>query len=315
MSFATAALCAWYPAHAQYPNAPIKLLVPFPAGGLSEVLAREVGRKMSETLGQPLLIENMPGAGSTIGNTFVARAAPNGYTLLFGYSSGLTIAPGLYKNLAYDPPVSYAPIGGVARFSYFLAAPVSAPFNTLKELIAYARANPGKLSLGTPGIGSTPHLMGEMFNAREGVNIVHVPYKGGGQVIVDLMAARIDLSWDAVSNFQSGLQSHKIKPIAVTSARRAAAWPEIGTVGEAGIPELEVYTWTAILAPAATPPEIRARLEDALNKALASADLQQTFAGRGLEVFSISPQALTELMRKEIAHWTALINRAGIKPE
>jgi tripartite-type tricarboxylate transporter receptor subunit TctC len=310
-----AAAAVWQPARAQYPNAPIKLVVPFPAGGLSEVLAREVGRKMTETLGQPLIIENMGGAGGTIGNTFVARAAPNGYTPLFGYSSGLTIAPGLYKNLAYDPPVSYAPIGGVGRFSYFLAAPVGAPFNTLKELIAYARANPGKLSLGTPGIGSTPHLMGEMFNAKENVSIVHVPYKGGGQVNVDLMAGRVDLSWDAVSNFQAGLQARRIKPIAVTAARRSAAWPDVGTVGEAGIPELEVYTWTAILAPAGTPPEIRARLEDALNKALAAPDLQQTFAGRGLEVFTISPQALTELMRKEIAHWTAIVNRAGIKPE
>ena len=310
-----ATLCSLPPAQAQYPSAPIKLVVPFPAGGLSEVLAREVGRKMAETLGQPLVIENMGGAGGTIGNTFVARAAPNGYTLLFGYSSGLTIAPGLYKNLAYDPPVSYAPIGGVGRFSYFLAAPVTAPFNSIKELVAYARANPGKLSLGTPGIGSTPHLMGEMFNAKENVNIVHVPYKGGGQAIVDLLAGRVDLCWDAVSNFQSGLQARRIKPIAVTAAKRAAAYPEIGTVAEAGIPELGVYTWTAILAPAGTPPEIRARLEDALNKALASADLQQTFAGRGLETFQISPQALAELMRSEIAHWTAIVNRAGIKPE
>jgi tripartite-type tricarboxylate transporter receptor subunit TctC len=312
---AAAAMTAWQPAQAQYPNAPIRLVVPFPAGGLSEVLAREVGRKMAETLGQPLVVENVPGAGSTIGNTLVARAAPNGYTLLFGYSSGLTIAPGLYKNLAYDPPVSYAPIGGVARFSYFLAAPVSAPFNSLKELIAYARANPGKLSFGTPGIGSTPHLMGEMFNAKANINIVHVPYKGGGQVMIDLLAGRVDLSWDAVSNFQAGLQARKIKPIAVTAPRRSAAYPDIGTVHEDGIPELEVYTWTAILAPAGTPPEIRARLEDALNKALASPDLQQTFTGRGLEVFAIAPQALTQLMRTEIAHWTALINRAGIKPE
>jgi tripartite-type tricarboxylate transporter receptor subunit TctC len=304
------------PVHAQgFPNAPIKLVVPFPAGGLSEVLAREVGKKMGDTLGQPILIENLGGAGGTIGITAVARAAPNGYTLLFGYSSGLTIAPGLYKNLAYDPPVSFAPIGGVGRFSYYLAAPVTAPFSTLREVIAYARANPGKLSLGTPGVGSTPHLMGELLNGKEGLNIVHVPYKGGGQVIVDLMAARVDLSWDAASNFQAGFQARKLKPIVGTAARRSAQFPDVGTVAEAGVPELGVYTWTAILAPAATPHEVRAKLEDALGKALASADVQQAFTSRGLEIFNASPQALTDMMRSEIAHWTAIINRAGVKPE
>ena len=303
-------------AHAQgFPNAPIKLVVPYPAGGLSEVLAREVGRRMAETLGQPVVIENVGGAGSTIGTATVARATPNGHTLLFGYSSGLTIGPGLYNSLPYDPPVSFAPIGGVARFSYFLTAPASAPFNTLKELVAYARANPGKLSLGTPGIGSTPHLMGEIFNGKEGVNIVHVPYKGGGQVIIDLMAARVDLSWDAVSNFQAGLQSRKLKPIAVTATRRVADFPDVGTVTEAGIPELGIYTWTGILAPAATPADVRAKLEDALSKARASTEVQQAFTSRGLEVFNASPQALTDMMRSEIAQWAAIINRAGVKPE
>ena len=303
-------------AHAQgFPNAPIKLVVPYPAGGLSEVLAREVGRRMAETLGQPVVIETVGGAGSTIGTATVARATPNGHTLLFGYSSGLTIGPGLYKSLPYDPPVSFAPIGGVARFSYFLTAPASAPFNTLKELVAYARANPGKLSLGTPGIGSTPHLMGEIFNGKEGVNIVHVPYKGGGQVIIDLMAARVDLSWDAVSNFQAGLQSRKLKPIAVTATRRVADFPDVGTVTEAGIPELGIYTWTGILAPAATPADVRAKLEDALSKARASTEVQQAFTSRGLEVFNASPQALTDMMRSEIAQWAAIINRAGVKPE
>ena len=303
-------------AHAQgFPNAPIKLVVPYPAGGLSEVLAREVGRKMTESLGQPIVIENIGGAGGTIGTTAVARAAPNGYTLLFGYSSGLTIAPGLYKTLAYDPPVSFAPIGGVGRFSYYLAAPASAPFNTLKELVAYARANPGKLSLGTPGVGSTPHLMGELFNGKENLNIVHVPYKGGGQVIVDLLAARVDLSWDAASNFTAGFQSRKIKPIAGTAAQRSPQFPDVGTVAEAGIPELGVYTWTAILAPAGTPPEARAKLEDALAKARASTEVQQAFTSRGLEVFNASPQALTDMMRSEIAQWAAIINRAGVKAE
>ncbi|MBI3372309.1 MAG: tripartite tricarboxylate transporter substrate binding protein [Betaproteobacteria bacterium] len=302
--------------HAQpYPAKPIRLVLPYPPGGLSDVIARALVQKMGDTLGQPLVLENIPGAGSTVGTSAVARAAPNGYTLLFAYSSGLTIGPGLYAKPGYDPLVSFVPIGTVARFFYVLAAHSSLPAGNVRELIAYAKANPGKIALGTPGIGATPHLLGEIFKESAGVDIVHVPYKGGGPLTIDLLAGRVSLSWDGVANVRSGIQSGKLKPLAVTTPSRLPEFPEIQTITEAGMPELAIYTWTALLAPAGTPREITSRLEDALNKALATPDLREAYAGRGLEVFPNTPEQVSELMRAELPRWAAVIKRANVKVE
>jgi len=313
---ALVAIGAAQPGLAQtYPNSPIRLVLPYPPGGLSDVLARVLGQKMSESLGHPVILENIPGAGSTVGTAAVARAAPNGYTLLFAYSSGLTIGPGLYSNPGYNPLTSFVPIGTVARFFFYLTANSSVPANNLRELIAYAKLNPGKLTLGTPGIGSTPHLIGEILNANQGIDIMHVPYKGSGPMMTDLLAGRVDLSWDAISNHRSGIQSGKLKPLAVTSTARQPEFPTVQSVAEAGIPELGIFTWTALLAPARTPREITLRLEDALSKALGAADLQQNFTSRGLEVFPGSPERVLELMRSELPRWAAIIKSSGVKLE
>lgn len=298
-----------------YPARPIRLVLPYPPGGLSDVIARVLGQKMAENLGQPLVLENVPGAGSTVGTAAVARAAPNGYTLLFAYSSGLTIGPGLYAKPGYDPLTSFVPIGTVARFFYVFAAHSSVPANSVRELIAHAKQNPGKLTLGTPGIGATPHLMGEIFKSSAGVDITHVPYKGGGPLMTDLLAGRVDLSWDGIANLKSGIQSGRLKPLAVTTANRSAEFPDVPTIAEAGMPELGIFTWTAVLAPAGTPREFTSRLEDALNKALAAAEVQQTYASRGLEVFGNPPDKVTELMRAELSRWSAVIKSANVKVE
>jgi len=311
-----AAVAAAEPTFAQaYPSRPIRLVLPYPPGGLSDVIARVLGQKMSETLGQPLVLENVPGAGSTVGTSSVARAVPNGYTILFAYSSGLTIGPGLYANPGYDPIASFAPIGTVARFFYVLAGNASLPVSNVRELISYAKQNPGKVALGTPGIGSTPHLMGEIFNTSTDVDIIHVPYKGSGPLMVDLLGGRVGLSWDGIANLRAGIQSGKLKALAVTTPARMKEFPDARTVAEAGLPELAIYTWTAVLAPAGTPREVTARLEDALNRALAAQDLQETYASRGLEVFPNSPEKVTELMRAELPRWAAVIRRANVKPE
>jgi tripartite-type tricarboxylate transporter receptor subunit TctC len=302
--------------HAQaFPSKPLKLVVPFVPGGTSELLARVLAKKMGEGLGQPVLIENIGGAGSTLGTGQVARAAPDGYTMVFAYNSGLTIAPGLYPKLAYDPLTSFTPIGTVARFYMIVTAHTSIPANSMQELIAYAKANPGKLSYGTAGVGSTLHLMGEILRASTGVNITHVPYKGMRPAILDYMAGRIDLAWDAGDSLMPLIKDGKIKPLAVTSRNRLAILPDVPTVYEAGVPELGIFVWTALLGPAGIPPEVAARLEAELGKALAAPDVQKTFVDRGYEMFPGSPRELQDLMRQEVPRWTSIIRSAGVKLE
>jgi len=307
--------CGPVVAQDRYPSKPVKLVVPFVPGGTSEILARILAKKMGEGLGQPVVIENIGGAGSTLGTGIVARAAPDGYTLVFGYSSGLTIAPGLYPNLNYDPVTSFTPIGAVARFYMIITAHESVKAKTLQELIAYAKANPGKLTYGSAGVGSTLHLMGEMIRASTGAEITHVPYKGMRPALLDLLAGRIDLAWDASDSLMPLIQTGKVKAIAVTSQKRLAILPDVPTVFEAGMPDLGVFVWTALLAPAGLPPEIAARLEVELGKALAAPDLQQNFVSRGYEMYPVPGKALTELMRQEVPRWTAIIRNAGVKLE
>jgi tripartite-type tricarboxylate transporter receptor subunit TctC len=298
-----------------FPSKPIKLVVPFVPGGTSELLARVLAKKMGDGLGQPVLIENVGGAGSTLGTGQVARAAPDGYTLVFGYSSGLTIAPGLYPKLSYDPLTSFTPIGTVARFYMIVTAHTSVPANTMQELIAYAKANPGKLSYGTAGVGSTLHLMGEILRASTGVNITHVPYKGMRPAILDYMAGRIDLVWDASDGLMPLIRDGKIKALAVTSRNRLPYLPDVPTVHEAGVPDLGVFVWTAVLGPAGLPPEIASRLEQELAKALAAPDVQKTFVDRGYEMFPGTPRELMDLMRQEVPRWNSIIRSAGVKLE
>lgn len=302
-------------AQGTFPSKPVKIIVPFAPGGTSELLARMLATKMGEGLGQTVLIENIGGAGSTLGTAAAARAAPDGYTMVFGYSSGLAIAPGLYPKLAYDPLTSFTPIGTVARFYMIMTAHTSVPANTLQELIAHAKANPGKLTYGTAGVGSTLHLMGELLRSTSGINITHVPYKGMRPAILDYIAGRIDLAWDASDNLMPLIRDGKIKALAVTSQNRLPILPNVPTVYEAGVPELGVFVWTALLAPAGLPPEVAARLESELAKALAAPDLQKTFVDRGFEMFPGSGKSLTDLLRKEVPRWTAITRNAGVKLE
>ena len=204
---------------ADYPTRPIRLIVPYAAGGASDIPARILAKKMSESLGQNILIENIAGAG-TIGAGNVARAEPDGYTLLFGYATQFTIAPPLYPNLNYDPIKSFAPIGSVMRFHFLMTAHSSVPVNTLPELVTHAKANPGKVTFASPGVGTSTHLIGELFKLTQGIDIVHVPYRGGGPAITDLVAGRIDIYRDAPAGLLPWVEKGNIKPLAVTSAQR-----------------------------------------------------------------------------------------------
>ena len=300
---------------ADYPVKPIRLIVPYPPGGTSEVLARSLAQKMNEGLKQPLLIENVGGAGGTIGNATAARAAPDGYTLLFGYSSGLTMAPGFYSNLPYDPLKSFVPIGSVGRFFMLMAAGAAVPANDLKELVALAKREPGKLTYGTAGKGSALHLLGEILRTNAGIDITHVPYKGMAPALLDFSAGRVDLAWDAPDGLRPLLAAGKIKPLAVTSPKRLPGLPNVPTVAEAGFPGLELSVWTAMLAPAGTPPEIVARLESELLKTLATPEIRQLFESRGYEMMAGSSASLARLMQQEGVRYGEIIKRANAKIE
>jgi tripartite-type tricarboxylate transporter receptor subunit TctC len=311
---ALSALCPSVPAHAaDYPNRVIRMIVPYPAGGTSDVLARVLAKKMGDNMGQSLIIENIGGAAGTIGATAVARATPDGYTLIFGYATQFTIAPALYQNLSYDPIKSFVPIGSVVRFHFLMTAYSALPVNSLSELVAHAKTNPGKLTYASPGVGTSTHLIGELFKLKQAIDLVHVPYRGGGPAITDYVAGRIDIYWDAIAPLLPWVQKGNIKPLAVTSAKRMPDLPNVPTAIEAGMPDLNVFTWTALFAPAGVPSDVAAKLEAELQKAMADKDVQDVFFKNGYEMFPGKPASVAELIRNDLDKWSAVVQATGLK--
>jgi tripartite-type tricarboxylate transporter receptor subunit TctC len=316
LALAVSVLCLASAARAlDYPDRVIRMIVPYPAGGTSDVLARVLAKKMGDTMGQNIIIENVGGAAGTIGASSVARAAPDGHTLLFGYATQLTIAPALYQNLNYDPIKSFIPIGSVVRFHFLMTAYSALPVSSLPELVAYAKQNPGKLTYASPGVGTSTHLIGESFKLRHGIDIVHVPYRGGGPAITDYVAGRIDVYWDAIAPLLPWVEKGNIKPLAVTSAQRVADLPDVPTVIEAGMADLNVFTWTAIFAPAGTPSAIIAKLESELAKAMADSEVQEVFLKNGYELYPGTSASVSELIRSDLEKWTAVVKATGLKAQ
>ena len=311
---ATITWCA--PAQAEgYPAYVIKIVVPYPPGGTSEVLARVMAKKMSDDFGQPVVIENIGGASGTIGATRVATATPDGYTLLFGYATQFTIAPAIQPGLSYDPVKSFIPLGGVARFPFLITAFADMPFNTMTEFVDFAKKNPGKLSYASPGVGTSTHMIGELIKLKYGVDMLHVPYRGGGLAITDYVAGRINVYWDAVAPLTPWVKKGTIKPLAVTSEKRFAELPNVPTVAEAGTPDLNVSTWTALFAPAGTPKEIVAKLEAELAKLMKEKEIQDLFERNQYEPFSVSAGEVAKLIQTDLAKWRAVAEAAKIKVE
>jgi tripartite-type tricarboxylate transporter receptor subunit TctC len=304
------------PAHAaDYPSRVIRMIVPYPAGGTSDVLARVLAKKMGDSMGQSVVIENIGGAAGTIGASTAARAAPDGYTLLFGYATQFTIAPALYQSLTYDPIKSFIPIGSVVRFHFLMTAYSTLGVNTLPELVAAAKAKPGKLTYASPGVGTSTHLIGELFKLKQGIDLVHVPYRGGGPAITDYVAGRIDTYWDAIAPLLPWVQKGTIKPLAVTSAKRMPELPDVPTVLEAGMPDLNVFTWTALFAPAGTAPDITEKLGAELQRAMADKEVQEIFVKNGYELFPESPASVTDLIHKDLEKWTSVVKATGLKAQ
>ena len=303
------------PALAQdsYPSKPVRIMVSFAAGGPTDQVARVMGAKLSELLGQSFIVENKTGAGGNLGAADVARAAPDGYLLLMATVSTHAINPGLYKKLPYDPLKDFAPVGQVGVTPCVLVVNPALPVTDVKGLIALIRANPGKYSYGSSGMGSILHLCGEQFKTSAGgLQAVHVPYRGSAPMMADLVGGQIALAFDALPTVLPQVQAGKIRAIGGGMATRARAMPELPTLQEQGVAGFECYTWNAILAPAGTPAPVVRRLSEAMSKALTDPSVLKRLQDAGVDPTpGSSPEKLAEFMKGELANWAPIIKASG----
>jgi len=299
----------------QYPNRPIRLIVPFPPGGSNDILARVVAAKLTEQLGQQVVIDNRGGAGSIIGTQLAANAAPDGYTVLLGGTASLSINPSLHKNLPYDPLKDFSPISLVGTALAVLAVHPSLPIRTVQELIESAKAKPGQFRLASPGIGTPTHLAGELFNGMAGIDMMPIHYRGGGPGNIALLSGEVNACFCGIASVMQFLKEGKLRAIAVTSAKRTAIMPNTPTIAESGLPGYEVVGWFSIVAPAGVPRANVTRLNGAIRKVLALPEVKHSFASLGVEPEGSTPEELSAYNRAEIAKWAKAIGLAGIKPE
>jgi tripartite-type tricarboxylate transporter receptor subunit TctC len=296
-----------------YPAKPIRLVVPFPAGGSLDVVARAIGQKLTESWGQPVVIDNRPGAGGNIGADLVAKSAPDGYTILEGALSTHAVNVSLYSKMPYDPVRDFAPITLVAVTPNVLVLNPSVPANSVKELIAYAKANPGKLSFGSGSNGSAGHLAGELFKTEAGIDMVHVPYKGAAPAMQDLLGGRIQLMFDNLANSMQQVRAGKLKALAVTTEHRSALVPELPTLSEAGLPGFDISTWWGFMAPAGTPKEIVAKWNAEVTKILNTPEMKAFFAQQGAEPAPTTPEAFAAMIQREIPKYAKIVKASGAK--
>jgi len=302
------------PACAQaYPTKPIRLVVPFPPGGSLDVVARAIGQKLTEAWGQPVVIDNRPGAGGNIGADLVAKSAPDGYTILEGALSTHAVNVSLYSKMPYDPVRDFAPITLVAITPNVLVLNPSFPANSVPELIAYAKAHPGGLSFGSGSNGSAGHLAGELFKTAAGVDMVHIPYKGGAPALQALLAGDTQLMFDNLANSTPQLKAGKLKALAVTTAKRSALAPELPTLAETGLPGFDIYTWWGFMAPAGTPKEIIAKWNGEVTRILATPEMKAFFAQQGAEPAPTTPEQFAALIRSEIPKYAKIVKDSGAK--
>ncbi|NYI02694.1 Bug family tripartite tricarboxylate transporter substrate binding protein [Cupriavidus plantarum] len=297
-----------------WPSKPITLVVPFAAGGTTDIVGRAVGQKLGEALGQPVVVDNRPGAGGTLGAANVARAQPDGYTFLLA-TIAHTMAPGIYKSLPYDFQKDLEPIGMVASTPNVLIVNEQIPVKTVQELIAYIKAHPGKVNYGSAGIGSTEHMSGELFRSATGTDISHVPYKGGAPMMTDIIAGQIQMAIETSPSAYPHIKSGKVRALAVTSAKRSPAYPGLPTVAESGVPGYEVVTWYALMAPRGTPEPIKQRAGAELAKVLKQPDVVKRFDEQGVSAGDMNAQQLGAFIKTETAKWVKVAKDSGAKAE
>jgi len=296
-----------------YPEKAVRVVSPFPAGGAADTLARALAQKMTESFGRPAVVENRVGAGGTIGTDAVAKAAPDGYTLLLGNVSTLAVAPSVYTKLPYDPAQDFSPITLVGRSPLVFAVHPSVPAKTPKELIALARSQPGKMTFGSSGAGSITHFTGELLNAAGKVNITHVPYKGSPPVIQAILSGEVDMGVLQVVEALPHQRSGRMRALAVSGTQRSSAMPEIPHAGELGLRGLESTTWYCVVGPRGVPPAVVKTLHATLTKAIGGADFVKRFTADGVMPESSTPDDLATLIRNDIHRWAEVAKRTGVK--
>lgn len=296
-----------------YPARPIRLVVPFPPGGAVDFYARVVQQPLSEALGQQLVIDNKAGASGMVGAEIVAKSPPDGYTLLLGNIASLAINVGLYAKMPYDPLKDLTPIVRTVDVNYVLVVHPSVPANTVPELVAYAKANPGKLSYGSAGSGSLPHLGTELFKAQTGIDMLHVPYKGGGPMVTDLLGGTVQVVIGDQANLMPHVQSGKLRALAVATPKRSPNSPNLPTIAESGLPGYDSTAWQGLAGPAGLPPDVVKRLNEAFNMVMAMPAVRDKLTGGGLEVVGGTPEQFARFIAAEITKWTKIAKDVGAK--
>ncbi|RAI43941.1 tripartite tricarboxylate transporter substrate binding protein [Rhodoplanes roseus] len=298
----------------EFPSRPIKLVVPFPPGGPNDIIARTVGQKMSELLGQPVLIDNRGGAGGVLGTDAVAKAEPDGYTIGLTSAGALAISSSLQEKIPYDPLKDFKPITLVAKVPEILAVAPNVKAGTVAELVALAKAKPGDISFASSGPGSMPHLAGELFKISADVNIVHIPYRGAAPAVTDILASQVHMVFLDIPVLLPHIQSGKLKAVAVGSRERAPSLKDVPTMAEAGFPQVEAENWYGMVAPAATPPAVVAKLHKAAVAAMKSPDVKEKLAAQGAILVGDTPEEFSAYIASEIAKWRKVVDAAGVKP-
>jgi len=309
-----AVLALALPAYAQYPAKPIRVIVPFAAGGTSDILARAIGPKMTEAWGQPVVVENRTGANGNVGAEFVAKSAPDGYTMLLSDVGALAINPSVYPEMTFDPSRDFSPIVMVSYSPHVLAVHPSLPVKDVKELIAYAKANPGKLNFANSGTGGAPHLAGVEFAARTGVQWTYIPYKGGSAAVQDVVAGNANVLFNGMLATYPSVKSGRLRGLAVSSAKRVPTAPELPTIAET-LPGFETGSWQGLLAAAGTSREIVAKLNTELVRILNTSEMKEFLAKQGTEVRAGSPETLGQFIASEKARWAKVVKENGIKAD
>ncbi len=303
------------PVHAQnYPTRPVRLIVPSSPGGGTDISARILAPKLSEYLGQQVIVENRPGAGTMIGGEAVARAAPDGYTLLMGIST-LAINPAIYKKVPYDAIRDLAPISQAVSLSNVLVTHPSLPPRTLKNFIAFVKARPGQLNFASAGVGTSPHLSMELFLVMTGLKMVHIPYKGSGPGVIDIVAGHVPAMMPNMLSAQPHIKANRLRALGVTGTKRASGAEDIPTIAEAGVPGYEAVQWYGVLAPAGTPRDIVVKLHAQIVRALHSAEVRQRLQADGADAVGSTPEEFASYIRAETAKWAKVVRDAGIKQD
>lgn len=299
----------------QFPVKPVRIVVTFPAGGPSDIIARPLSQRLAEKWGQPVIIDNRGGAGGIVGTEIVAHAAPDGYNLLLGTAGGMSINPALHTGLSYDPFRDFAAVGMLVNNPQILVAHPAVPANTVRELVAYAKAKPGQLNFASAGTGTATHLGLELFKATTGINVVHVPYKGGAPALTDLIAGQVQMLFISIPSVMPQVKAGRLKAIAVSSAKRSLSAPEVPTIAESGYPGFEYSNWNALFAPAQTAPAVIRKINTEIVSILNDPAIGRALSSQGADPAPGTPEALASYMRMDHERWKKVIQSAGIKAD